>query len=244
MESIAPQAHATLYAQDMLFLTQADVKQFEQAIQAQALQTKYAHGAKPPVAEITAPKTIQRSTSNTALSSDKQTLVTRESVQSPISERRQSVTPLAPSRSLTDLVHNSTQQEQQEERPLDALLPAYRGAYEQQVLIVHRGGRLSDAEDLLLRNLITACQLGLKDVAILDETNLAASSKAGLERLNPKFILSFGINHPFLGGFEAKYKRSHNDLANYIWADDLRDLELDKALKRSLWNVLKEQFNL
>lgn len=102
---------------------------------------------------------------------------------------------------------------------------------------------LPDGELTFLTNILSACKLGIADVAIV---NLQKTDKGQLSDLPSRDIILFGLTPPDIDlpiNFPPFRLQQFNS-RTYLYALTLTEVERDKALKMQLWNSLKNLFNV
>ena len=106
---------------------------------------------------------------------------------------------------------------------------------------------LSDSELQFLSNILSACKLGLNDVAIVNTHKLNVNMiDEVVAELDPKTVFLFGIE-PLAIGLPINFPQFQLQQFNkrtYLYSPDLFALENDKALKAKLWNCLKALFGI
>jgi hypothetical protein len=106
---------------------------------------------------------------------------------------------------------------------------------------------ISDAELAFLTSILTACKLGLDDVAIINTANNSEKNFKKLFSLVPAIaVLLFGVKPEELAlpvSFPI-FQVQHFAGINYLYAPPLNEIEKDKAIKSRLWANLKKLFGL
>jgi hypothetical protein len=106
---------------------------------------------------------------------------------------------------------------------------------------------LSDEEFSFLTNVLTACKLGLADVAIINTHNAQASAvQQKLEKLDSRNVLMMGLTPEELDlpiHFPPFQLQKFNS-RTFLHAPSLSALSKDKALKAKLWMSLKTLFGI
>jgi hypothetical protein len=106
---------------------------------------------------------------------------------------------------------------------------------------------LPDNELAFLLNLLSACNLGMEDVAVLNIQNAAGLSASFLlDHFNTKTVLLFGITPAEFGlpvSFPEFQVQQFNK-AVFLYSPALAVIEPDKLLKSKLWVCLRRIFGL
>jgi hypothetical protein len=106
---------------------------------------------------------------------------------------------------------------------------------------------LPDNELAFLLNLLSACNLGMEDVAVLNIQNAAGFSASFLlDHFNTKTVLLFGITPAEFGlpvSFPEFQVQQFNK-AVFLYSPALAVIEPDKLLKSKLWVCLRRIFGL
>jgi len=128
--------------------------------------------------------------------------------------------------------------------------PKYLGNNKKNILIVVRhtdAVHLPDKELELLTGILTACKLGLEDVAIVNTVNYPGQ---GYKELTGQFrstkVFLFGIEPAGFGlplSF-PNFQTQHFSQVIYMGAPTLHQISSDREIKTALWNSLKKIFDL
>ncbi|HEV7622098.1 MAG TPA: hypothetical protein VGO09_10200 [Flavisolibacter sp.] len=106
---------------------------------------------------------------------------------------------------------------------------------------------LDDKELQLLTTILSACNLGIADVAIINFNNTNSNAmQNALENLKSKHIFLFGIEPLSIGlpiSF-PQFQLQQFDNRTYLYSPGLSEISSDKMLKGKLWSCLKALFNL
>ncbi|HET7899093.1 MAG TPA: hypothetical protein VFL47_15510, partial [Flavisolibacter sp.] len=106
---------------------------------------------------------------------------------------------------------------------------------------------LPDSELSFLTKILTACQLGLVDVAIVNWSKTAQSpASAIIEQLKAKAVILFDVD-PTLFGLPANlspYSVMGTDEIKFVAAPALQQIEKTREAKNQLWMALKQVFGL
>lgn len=106
---------------------------------------------------------------------------------------------------------------------------------------------LPDSELSFLTKVLTACQLGLMDVAIVNWSKAPHNdAEAAIEQFKAKAVLLLGMA-PSQFGLPANlplFSVQKNDNTQFVTAPALSEIEKTKEAKQQLWVALKELFDL
>ena len=124
------------------------------------------------------------------------------------------------------------------------------GSNAKNILIVvtsDSGGIVPEAELSFLNNVLNACKLGLKDVAIINWNTVAEKDyKQVVHQLESRFILLFDLT-PVQFGLPMDFppfQVQAFDTRHYLYAPALEKIKDHKGLKGELWAALKKLFML
>ena len=121
----------------------------------------------------------------------------------------------------------------------------YEGGFEKGVLIGFEGNELSDEHKDLLFKILGAVGCSLKDIALINSTELEAIPLASIFALNPTKIILFGLlHHDIMTRKKNNYEIAQEGETEYLFADDLGQISENVALKKSLWSALQVLFNI
>lgn len=106
---------------------------------------------------------------------------------------------------------------------------------------------LPDGELSFLTNVLSACQLSLADVAIINANSLRDQTADELfEQLNSRQVILFDVE-PSAVGLSAKlphYQVVQQVSRQFVAAPQLSDIEKFKEAKKQLWTALKQLFGI
>jgi len=126
----------------------------------------------------------------------------------------------------------------------------YLGEYKKSVLLVVRypnTAHLPDQQLSFLTTILTACKLGLGDVAILNISNApAVDYKSISDQFRSRVTALFGITPPEFAmpvDFPAFQVQAFNN-CTFLHTPILEELEADRVLKSKLWVCLRRMFDL
>lgn len=120
----------------------------------------------------------------------------------------------------------------------------YEGNFQKGLLILYQGNELPDDSRLFLMNILKAVNHSLKDIALISEVSVRNGHPDSITQLNPRNILIFGkLNHAIMQIKRDDYAIIQEDYT-YLFADDLKELEVNKPLKKKLWTALQLLFNI
>ena len=124
------------------------------------------------------------------------------------------------------------------------------GNNQQHILLVVKHSdcvHLPDSELQFLTSILTACKLGLEDVAIINFNNFPGSTYKELNKLfKSKTVLLFGTE-PSTVDLPLSFPHFQPQPFNgctYLFSPALKELENDKMLKSKLWLCMKKIFSL
>ncbi len=105
---------------------------------------------------------------------------------------------------------------------------------------------LPDNELNFLTSILSACSLSLADVAIINHDKNTESYQLITDQLNTTSVLLFDLSPSDFGlpvNF-PDFQVQKVDKIQYLVAPSLSLVELNKDLKKSLWNALKRMFGI
>jgi hypothetical protein len=106
---------------------------------------------------------------------------------------------------------------------------------------------LPDNELSFLTNVLSACQLSLADVAIVNRSNLKDQTADNIiEQLKSNQVILFDVEPSAFGlpGDLQHYTVVKNDVRQLVAAPSLSEIEESKEAKKQLWMVLKQLFGI
>jgi hypothetical protein len=121
----------------------------------------------------------------------------------------------------------------------------YEGGFEKGVLIGFEGNELSEEHKDLLFKILGAVGCSLKDIALINSTEIEAIPLSSIFELNPTKIILFGLfHHDIMTRKKNNYEITQEGEIEYLFADDLGQISENVALKKSLWSALQVLFNI
>lgn len=115
------------------------------------------------------------------------------------------------------------------------------------ILVNHKSSPfLPDKELAFLTTVLSACQLDLSHVAIVNWEKAQAKDSGLLQQLMPKHVLFLDVP-PALLGFSADslpYTVQKEGAIQFVQAPSLTEIEKSKQAKSALWIALKQLFCL
>lgn len=105
---------------------------------------------------------------------------------------------------------------------------------------------LPDGELNFLTTILSACQLSLADVAIVNRKTARSELQELQQQLNTRFILLFDVS-PLDAGLPINFPHYQIQQFNgrtYLASPALSDVEKDVTIKRQLWPSLKKMFSI
>ncbi|MBB1283696.1 hypothetical protein HRH25_04855 [Flavisolibacter sp. BT320] len=105
---------------------------------------------------------------------------------------------------------------------------------------------LPDAELSFLTKVLTACQLSLMDVAIVNANKSEPDAGAMMEQTAARFVILFNVSTAMFGLPEQTPPYSVQKLQDrsFVVAPDLSAIEPSKEAKGQLWVALKQLFGI
>jgi hypothetical protein len=120
-----------------------------------------------------------------------------------------------------------------------------RGNFENGVLILHEEEELADDVMEMMVKMIQAVNHSMNEVGMISSKNLEGRSLAEFIDLNAHKVLKFGeIKHPIDALPALEYTIHTEEETEYLFADSLSVISVDRDLKVKLWNSLKILFNI
>ena len=106
---------------------------------------------------------------------------------------------------------------------------------------------LPDNELSFLTNILSACQLGLTDVGIVNWQKIEPQTSSTLfEQVEGKQVILFGTRLSEFGipDNTQHYTIIKNDARQFVVAPSLTEIENNKEAKKQLWMALKQLFGI
>jgi len=106
---------------------------------------------------------------------------------------------------------------------------------------------LADAQVKLIYDLLTACQLTMGDIALVNFSyNKPLTYKELIDQLQPKKVLMFGLTTGDLGlPFTIPFFQIQNFQERvYMLSPSVHDLRMNTELRKQLWACLQKIFNI
>jgi DNA polymerase III psi subunit len=154
-----------------------------------------------------------------------------------------------PSQLIADLYHHALVQDTARAMPVKKAVP-FLGKNEKNILIVVNkddAPYLPDNELAFLTNVLSACQLGLSDVAIVNWNNSNDKKPEALfEQLFTSKIILFDVE-PSAFGLSPdiqQYAVVKGVVHQFVAAPSLSEIEKNKEAKKQLWMALKQLFSI
>ncbi|TFV97591.1 hypothetical protein E4S40_02775 [Algoriphagus kandeliae] len=123
--------------------------------------------------------------------------------------------------------------------------PIIRGGFEKGILILHEEEALNDEIMDMLSKIIIAVNQSMNDVGLLSSKELEGKSLEDFQAINAHKVIKFGrISHPINALPIHDYQIKTEGETEYLFADSLTQISMDKALKRKLWDTLRTLFNI
>ncbi|MCH7403239.1 hypothetical protein ACFOUP_09085 [Belliella kenyensis] len=141
----------------------------------------------------------------------------------------------------TTLSYDSDDME--DEAVSDALI--FEGNYEKAIMIIYQGSHLEPDLRAFLFKILGAVGCSLKDIALAASESVEEVSAESVDALSPNKILVFGkLNHPISKFNQNFYEIINDNGVEYLFADDLKDVNTNVNLKKSLWTALQVLFGI
>ena len=154
-----------------------------------------------------------------------------------------------PSQLLADLYQKALVQSNASAMPVKPPVP-FLGKNEKNILIVvskKEAPYLPDDELAFLTNVLSACQLGLSDVAIVNWQKLEHHTPKDIfNQFITKKVILLDVEPSVLGltGKLQPYTVINDDFCQFVVAPSLTDIEKSIEAKKQLWNALKHLFGI
>lgn len=105
---------------------------------------------------------------------------------------------------------------------------------------------LPDGELTFLTKVLTACQLSLLDVAIVNANKLQQDEADVMEQTAARFVILFNVSPEMFGlpGQTQHYTVQNLENRSFVVAPDLSAIEPSKEAKGQLWIALKQLFGI
>jgi hypothetical protein len=149
---------------------------------------------------------------------------------------------------LADLYPNSLLQSGTTSVP-DSPVVKYLGNNKKNILIIVDQPSvpfLKDEELSFLTNILSACKLGLGDIAIINSNGIPVERLENAIEADAKTVILFGID-PLSIGLPINFPFFQLQQFNkrmYLYSPSLTEVEKDKTVKMKLWNALKNLFGI
>jgi hypothetical protein len=154
-----------------------------------------------------------------------------------------------PTQLLADLYQNALVQGTASAMPAKKDVP-FLGKNGKNILIVVNktdAPFLPDNELSFLTNVLSACQLGLMDVAIINLQKIAGENTSEIvEQFQSKEVILFDVDpaHFHLPSTIQQYVISKKNEQSFVVAPSLGEIEKSKEAKKELWMALKQLFGI
>ncbi|UJP64312.1 hypothetical protein [Mongoliitalea daihaiensis] len=121
----------------------------------------------------------------------------------------------------------------------------YEGNFEKGVLVIIDEVEFKSELKELLFKILGAVNCALKDIALVNASELEGTSIDSIQRINPSKIILFGkVAHDIMHYREDLYKISVEDSIEFLFADQLSAINSNVTMKKSLWNQLQILFGI
>ncbi|SNS27400.1 hypothetical protein SAMN06295967_106124 [Belliella buryatensis] len=129
------------------------------------------------------------------------------------------------------------------QKPEDDLI--FEGNFGKAIMVIYQGSHLEPELREFLFKILGAVGCSLKDIALTASESVEEVSLKSIETLNPSKILVFGkLNHELSNKKQHDYEILNDEGVEYLFADDLKDINGKVSLKKSLWSKLQVLFGI
>lgn len=123
--------------------------------------------------------------------------------------------------------------------------PLVRGGFEKGILILHEEEALNEEIMDMLSKIISAVNQSMTDIGLLSSKELEGKSLEEFQAINAHKVIKFGrISHPINALPIHDYQIKTEGETEFLFADSLTQINMDKTLKKKLWETLKTLFNI
>jgi hypothetical protein len=123
--------------------------------------------------------------------------------------------------------------------------PIVRGQFAKGILILHEEDELADEVMDMLSKMVSAVNHSMSDVGLLSSEELKGKSLEDFQAINAHKVIKFGkISHPINALPIPSYQIKTEEETEYLFADSLTQISMDRALKKKLWENLQTLFNI
>lgn len=123
--------------------------------------------------------------------------------------------------------------------------PIVKGQFAKGILILHEEDELTDEVMDMLSKMVSAVNHSMNDVGILSSAGLKGKTLEDFQAINAHKVIKFGkISHPINALPIPSYQIKTEEETEYLFADSLTQISMDRALKKKLWENLQTLFNI
>ncbi|MBS9523161.1 hypothetical protein KI659_03935 [Litoribacter alkaliphilus] len=127
---------------------------------------------------------------------------------------------------------------------IEDILAQVKGQFQKGIVVIHEGHELESSLQEFLLKILGAVNCSLKDIALIGADNIENMPESCIDVLNPNKIIVFGlIHHPIFEHKKSKYIITQPSF-EILFADDLKDISENVALKKQLWTSLQSLFQI
>ncbi|WP_439474525.1 hypothetical protein [Algoriphagus formosus] len=127
----------------------------------------------------------------------------------------------------------------------EPIAPIVRGQFAKGILILHEEDELADEVMDMLSKMVSAVNHSMSDVGLLSSEELKGKSLEDFQAINAHKVIKFGkISHPINALPIPSYQIKTEEETEYLFADSLTQISMDRALKKKLWENLQTLFNI
>ncbi len=127
----------------------------------------------------------------------------------------------------------------------EPIAPIVRGQFAKGILILHEEDELADEVMDMLSKMVSAVNHSMSDVGLLSSEELKGKSLEDFQAINAHKVIKFGkISHPINALPIPSYQIKTEEETEYLFADSLTQISMERALKKKLWENLQTLFNI
>lgn len=143
----------------------------------------------------------------------------------------------------------SSETEEPEEKEVfevrEATPPIVRGNFGKGIVVLHEEEELNEEMLDLLSKMISAVSHSMSDVGLLNSRELEGKSLEDFYAINAHKVIKFGkIAHPINALPIPDYQVKTEEETEFLFANSLTQISMDRSLKKKLWESLKTLFNV
>jgi hypothetical protein len=127
---------------------------------------------------------------------------------------------------------------------IEDILSQVKGQFEKGIVIIYEGHNLEEAHQEFLMKILGAVNCSLKDIALIGADLIEELPEESINILSPTKIIVFGlVHHPIMQHKQDTYRITQPSY-EIMFADDLKDIFENVALKKQLWGTLQVLFQI